>query len=314
MNRRFSIFLKFLTRQNKLRTFLLFFLIAALFWILMQLGKTYVYTFKVPVSYQNLPPEYYKGFLPNDTVSVKLRLSGFKILRYKMLKPTLNIDVQKSGMLDKHLWHTTNHLSKIEALFDENTHIISVSPKRLSLKIKAVHKKQVPVYPDVSITFKAGFKNKQKAVWQPDSLWLFGQPAVLDTIVQVRTKTYRFDKINHDIDKKLIVKPIKGVKFNTESIRYRLPVSEIIEDTLNLPVTILDKPAHSRVLLFPKKIKLKFKVFKENYKRIKPEDFQVAISFRSNSKYWVPKLIKHPASTFDFSFTPDKISYLIKQQ
>ena len=312
MNRRFSIFIKFLTRQNKFRTFLLFFLIAALFWLLMQLGKSYVYTFKVPVRYHNLPANYYKGFLPNDTLSVKLKLSGFKILHYKMSKPTLNIDIQKSGLLDKHLWKTTKHLSTIQALFDENTHIISVLPEKLSLKIKAVHKKQVPVNPNVSITFKAGFKNKQKAVWQPDSLWLFGQPAILDTITQIRTKTYRFNKIDHDLDKKLIVKPIKGVKFNTESIRYRLPVSEIIEDTLSLPVTILNKPAHTRVLLFPEKIKLKFKVFKEDYKRIKPEDFLVAVRYRYNSKYWIPKLIKYPAGTFDFNFTPDKISYLIK--
>ena len=140
MNHRFSIFINFLTRHNKFRTFLLFFLIAALFWILMQLGKNYVYTFKVPVSYQNLPANYYKGFLPNDTLSVKLKLSGFKILRYKMSKLTLNIDVQKSGMLDKHLWYATKNLSKIETLFDENTHIISVSPEKLSLKIKAVQK------------------------------------------------------------------------------------------------------------------------------------------------------------------------------
>ena len=313
MNHRFSIFLKFLTRQNKFRTFLLFFLISALFWVLMQLGKSYVYTFKVPVSYQNLPVNYYKDFLPNDTLSVKLKLSGFKILRYKISKPVLKIDVQKNGLLDKHLWNTTKHLSRIQGLFDENTRIISVSPEELSLQIKAVHKKQVPVYPDVSITFKAGYKNKQKAVWQPDSLWLFGQPDILDTITKVHTKTYRFDKIDHNIDKKLIVKPIEGVKYNTQSIHYRLPVSEIIEDTLSLPMTILDKPTHTRVLLFPEKIKLKFKVYKEKYKHLNPEDFQIAVDYHSKAKYWVPKLIKYPEGTFDFSFTPDKISYLIKQ-
>ena len=313
MNHRFSIFLKFLTRQNKFRTFFLFFLISALFWVLMQLGKSYIYTFKVPVLYQNLPTNYYKDFLPNDTLSVKLELSGFKILRYKMSKPVLKIDVQKSGLLDKHLWNTTKHLSTVQALFDEGTRIVSISPEALSLQIKAVHKKQVPVYPDVSLSFKSGFKNKQKAVWQPDSLWLFGQAAIIDTITQVRTKTYRFDEIEHDIDKELAVKPIKGVKFNTKKIHYKLPVSEIIEDTLSLPITILDKPAHNKVLLFPEKIKLKFKVYKEQYKHLKPKDFQIVVNYHSKLKYWMPKLIKHPEGTFDFSITPDKISYLIKQ-
>ncbi len=312
MNRRFRIFFKFLTTHNKFRSFLFFFLISTLFWLLMQLSKNYEYTFKVPVTYVNLPDKYYKGFLPNDTLSVKMAISGFKILHYKLVKPSLTIDVQKSGLIQGKVWKVKAHLSQIRSEFDEISRILSVEPAQLSLHIKAVHKKQVPVEPLVIVNFKPGFKNKRDAEIKPDSIWLYGQPAILDTITQVETKAYRFKEVDKTIDKSLKIKHINGIKFNKTSVRYRLPVSEIIEDTISLPVQIKGKPAKVKVLLFPGKVKLKFKVFKETFKNIKSGDFRVEVVYRPELKYWVPKLVKRPVDVFDFNIQPDKITFLIK--
>ncbi len=167
---------------------MLFFLISALFWLLMQLSKTYEYTVKVPVLYTNLPPQYYKGFLPNDTLSVKINLSGFKILHYKISKPVLKLDVQKSGLLQENVWDVNKHLMQIRKLFGKSGRILSVNPVVLELNIKAVHKKQVPVQSNVFVDYKPGFKNLGFATLQPDSIWVFGQPEVLDTIEEVKTK------------------------------------------------------------------------------------------------------------------------------
>ncbi len=312
MNHKFSIFFNFFIRHNKIRAFAVFFFISALLWIMMQLSKTYHYNLKVPVLYQNLPSQYYKGFLPKDTLSITLKLSGFKILHYKISKPVLKINVQKDKLIHQRVWKTDKHFSDIQALFDENVHIISISPEKLNIQIKSVHKKKVPVYPDVKISFKAGFKNKEKAKWQPDSLWIFGQPGAIDTINKIYTKVYEFKKIAHTIDKKLKLKELEGIKYNTNQIRYHLPVSEIIEDTISLPLTIINKPASVKVFLFPKKIKLKFKVFKEQYKQLKPNDFMVIVRYQPELKNWKPELLKYPDGIFDIRFKPDKISYLIK--
>ncbi len=106
---------------------------------------------------------------------------------------------------------------------------------------------------------------------------------------------------------------MNGVKFNKTSIVYRLSVSEIIEDAISLPVKISGKPAKVNVLLFSKRIKLKFKVLKETYKNLKSEDFRVEVVYNPKLNTWTPKLVKHPVDVFDFSIKPVKISFLIKQ-
>ena len=279
----------------------------------MQLSKTYEYTFKVPVFYTNLPDQYYKGFLPNDTLSVKMQLSGFKILHYKLVKPSLKIDVQKSGLLQGKVWKAKEHLSQIRLIFDEISGIVSVEPGELTLHIKAVHKKKVPVMPLVFIEFKPGFINKRKASIMPDSVWVYGQPAVLDTIKRVITETLRLKDVDKNIDKKLRIRTLTGVKFNKTYVRYRLQVSEIIEDTIRLPVKISGNPKNIEILLFPRKVELKFKIFKEVYKNLKPEDFKVEVMYQPEMSYWIPKLVKHPVDMFDYQIKPDKISFLIKQ-
>ena len=310
MNRRFY---QFLITRNKFRSFLLFFFISTLFWLLMQLSKTYEYTFKVPVSYTNLPDQYYAGFLPNDTLFVKMSLSGFKILRYKLVKPSLKIDVQKSGLLQGKVWQVKKHLSQIRSIFDEISRIVSINPEQLSLHIKAVHKKKVPVEPLVFIEFKQGFINKQKARIIPDSILIYGQPAVLDTIKQVETEVLRMKDVDKNIDKTLKIIPLNGVKFNKNYVNYNLVVSEIIEDTMNLPVKISGKPKNVEILLFPRNVQLKFKVFKEVYKNLNPEDFRIEVRYQPELPYWVPKLVKHPVDVLDYQIKPDKISFLIKQ-
>ena len=279
----------------------------------MQLSKTYEYTFKVPVFYTNLPDQYYKGFLPSDTLFVKMQLSGFKILRYKLTKPSLKIDVQKSGLLQGKVWIAKEHLSQIRLIFDEISGIVSVEPGELALHIKAVHKKKVPVVPLVFAEFKPGFINKRKARIIPDSVWVYGQPAVLDTIRQVTTEVLRLKDVKKGIVKKLRIRPVTGVKFNKTYVRYRMSVSEIIEDTLGLRVEISGKPKNVEVLLFPPKVELKFKVFKEAYKNIKQEDFKVEVMYQPEIPQWVPKLVKHPVDVFDYQIKPEKISFLIKQ-
>ena len=279
----------------------------------MQLSKTYEYTFKVPVSYVNLPKQYYKGFLPNDTILVKMKLSGFKVIRYEISKPVLKLDVQKTELLQGKAWKVTDHLSKIREIFDEISRIVSVEPGQLKLQIKAVHKKQVPVKPLVSYEFKQGFKNKKEAELEPDSVWVYGQSAVLDTIKEVKTKTYNFIKVDKDIDFQVELVQLNEVKYNTNSVRYRMPVSEIIEDTMTLPVEISGKPAKINIFLFPKKINLKYKVYKEAYKNLKSGDFLIEVAYNPALKSWKPKLVKHPIEVFDYSIKPEKISFLIKQ-
>jgi len=314
MNNRIRIFLNFLLKNNKLRSFLLFFTISTVLWLSSQMSKNYQYTFKVPVVYSNLPPRYYKGFLPNDTLQITVQMSGYQLLKNKISKHQFYLDVQKNKLINTESWVPKKFHNQISNLFGSQIKILNISPESLSFKMKSVNKKHLPVRPDIELTYLPGFKNKRHPKIKPDSIWVYGENEILDTLHFVKTRHYVISNIKNNINKTLMLKKIDGLKFNKNKVQLIIPVSEIVEKTISLPVDIKGAPKAETILLFPKKIKLNFKYFKNEYKNFNTNDFRVEVFYNPKKKLWFPKLSKKPSYAFGFVFQPDTITYLIKQK
>ncbi len=277
------------------------------------MGRTYVYTFKIPVQYNHLPDRFYKGFLPHDTIMVQVKTNGYLILKNELEPSVFTLDIKKNNLLFQKKWQPEKFKYQINALLGERVQIISIKPKTILFRIKAVHKKKVPVTADVLIHFKPGFKNRSKAILKPDSIWIYGEKPTIDTISIVKTRHYDIKDVGKNVSKMMKIKKLAGVKYNFDRVSYQLPVDEIIENTITLPVAVIGAPKNLKILLFPKKIKLKYKIFKNKFKQIAPSDFQVRVSYNPKQNQWQTYLGRHPKGTFDFSISPDKISYLIKK-
>ncbi len=313
MNQGFNTILNFFMRNNKLRTFVFFFLVSSLLWIASQLTKNYYYTFKLPIVYQHLPDAYYKGFLPNDTLLVTIKTSGYQIIKNKISKPELKIDVQKHHLLKSHQWQPVNFKNKIQNLLGNNSQIINLNPKKIPFKIHHVSKKHVPVYPDINLNFKPGFKNTKPAEISPDSIWIYGNKNIIDTIKQLKTRHYDIKNLDRDLDMTLELIKIDGSKYNTDKINYHIPVSEIIEGETEVKLKVKGAPEHFTILLFPEKIKLKYKYFKDHSSVIEPRTFTAIVQYQPKQKYWQPIITTKPDKIFDLHILPNKINYLIKQ-
>jgi len=313
MNNRIKIFLNFLLKHNKLRTFLLFFVISSSLWLTSQMSKKYVYSFKIPVIYTNLPSQYYKGFLPNDTLQISLKTTGYQILKHKVIPSKLELDIQKYRLIDTQSWQPEKFKDLIFELFDYQGNILKITPSIINFRIKAVQKKQLPVKADLHLQYAPGFKNKKALILKPDSIWVYGDRQILDTLNFVATRHYVMSNIKKDVNKTLTLKKIERIKFNTNKVRIKIPVSEIVEESITLPVKIKGAPINANVLLFPEKIRLNYKFFKDDYKNLNHNDFRVEVTYNPKQKQWQTKLTKRPAKAFDFVIQPDKITYLIKQ-
>ncbi len=265
------------------------------------------------MSYTNLPDQYYKGFLPNDTLKVKARISGYQILKNKMDPPHFILDIQKNGLIKSHQWQPPAFKNQIKQLFGNHISIIDIWPQTVKFNVKAVHQKKVPVVPDVDLSFKPGFAPKSKALIEPANVWVYGKQDILDTLQFVTTRHYDIKNIGKNVSKKLTIKKIDGLKYNKEVVLYKMPVSEIVENRIMLPVVVSGKPANVNLLLFPDKIKLKYKFFKNDFEAIDTNAFRLKVQYDLSKKHWKVKLDKHPKDIFEVQIIPNQVNYLIKQ-
>ncbi|PKP22547.1 MAG: hypothetical protein CVU05_03350, partial [Bacteroidetes bacterium HGW-Bacteroidetes-21] len=80
--------IRFVTRkkavkfERKLLTFLVFFFISAFIWLFNALHKEYTTEVTIPVYYKNVPNEFIPHSYSKNTISVRIRASGYRMLTF----------------------------------------------------------------------------------------------------------------------------------------------------------------------------------------------------------------------------------------
>jgi len=319
MNSRLSVFFNFLLKNNKLRSFLFFFLVSLLLWLLSQLSKNYYYTLKVPVIYYNFPADTYSDIAHVDTLKVRIKASGYQIIGLRIKKNVLKFDVKKHDLIRKKIWYpkTLKNQIQYEVTGFSNT-ILNISPDTIYFKENDWNKKKLPIRPQFDITYKPGYKNTEKYTLLPAFVWVFGSQENLDTLRFINTKNYHFDKVSVDVDRDLELLIPSDLKSNIKKTHFHLPVDQFLEDTLTLPVQIINFPKNQKIIIFPDKALVKYKLFSKDYKRLSPDDFKLVVDYNKKIKTedeWrlVPQLIKYPDVIFDYQISPKNIAFLIKK-
>ncbi len=288
-------------------------MISVLLWLGSQLAKTYTHVFNVPVVYKNLPKKYYKGFLPNDTLYVKARLTGYRILKNKIAPPVFYLDVQNNDLINEQQWTPFTYKNQISELLGGDNRIVTITPELIHFDIRAVDKKKLPVVADVDLSFKPGFAPVKQAELKPDSVWAYGSSRVLDSLTQVTTRHYDINNIGKNVSKRLTIKKINGVKFNVNEVAYNLPVSEIIEGQTQVKLYVKKLPSGLNIILLPETVTVKYKYFKSDLDQINLNSLKVSVFYKPQKKYWKIVLDRPVNGIFDVQFIPEKVSYLIKQ-
>jgi hypothetical protein len=319
MSKKINYFINFLLRNNKLHTFVLFFLLSAFLWFVSQMGKTYRYGLSVPVYYNNLPQDMLINPEMPDSLYLKIQASGYQILKNKILKPSIEIDYNKIHPDDKNQWQPVKNLHIIKEQLGNELIILQVSPETLKIVQQNNGKKQVPVSVRVSVHYKQGYKNSDTAQVTPDKIWIFGTSGSLKNIDTVYSKTYTFDKVDKDIDFNATLVIPEGVKTNIRKVRYHLPVSMFVEDMQKIDLRAVHVPASYTLIPFPGKVTVKFKVFKKDYGKINKNDFDVIIDYNNRfmegkDTLLYVKPVKYPKQIFDLQILPEKIAFLLKKQ
>jgi len=287
-------------------------------WMFSQLSKNYVYTLKIPVFYDNFPADTYKNSVTPDTLTVKTKASGYQIIGFKMKPPALRIDVDKNNLIKRKFWIPENFKNRIQRQLGVSNTIIQIIPDTVFFKKKNGYKKKLKVAPRVEVNFKQGFKNTAKAELVPAFVWVFGDDKILDTIQLIKTKAYDFKNVENNISEDLKLEIPSGIKTNIDKVHYRLMVDQFLEDTLKLPLQVKNLPSGKKIIIFPDKVLLKFKIFSKDYKKLKESDFKVMADYKKRQKKgddWVliPQVEKYPGVIFDYQIIPHKIAFLIKE-
>ncbi|BAO77730.1 CdaR family protein [Winogradskyella sp. PG-2] len=291
----------YLKRKN-VKRFSIFFVIATVFLIFSKLSTEYKQTIKLKVKLVNLEDEI---ILQNDslnTISAYIETKGFSLLplMFKDYKDIiLDVKTDVTSIPNQFVFDVQKHQFLIEGQLGESYKLLSVKPDTLLLSYSKSESKLVPITLNSEISYAIGYDLKGNFEFNCDSVKIVGAKDQIDEISSIDTELLELKEVNTDISEtiKLNTSEYDAIEIFPKFVSIKGEIARFTEGTVEVPVTLINKPNGLDINYFPKTVSLSYYVDLDNYNSIRSTDFSVVCDYlgiEDNQTFFVPKISKKP--------------------
>lgn len=304
--------------KKKVKLFLLFLLLASIFWILTKFGREFTASMVATVNYKDLPETATLAKNNPSEINYDLTANGFEILFYKFKKPALDIRVEDYYSKEKDSFTIPrNELQrKLSGNFNKYMEIKNISPDQLNVRLDPIVLKKVIVEAKTDISFKDGFKPIERFILKPDSITISGPRGVLEKIDTIYTEVVSLRNIEKNISENVRVQSPSEevVALNPKEVNFQWPVAEFSQGQYTLPIEVINLPPGIELKLVPERITVSFDIAVNDFAAVSPDSFRVICDYskrHQDESFMLPTLAKMPNGAVNIVFEPKKIDYFI---
>jgi hypothetical protein len=314
--------------DRRIVIFTIFIAISSLLWLMNSLSKDYITDIDCPIEFYNYPDSYV--MVDDIPGSVKLQVSGrgFTLLKYTIGSIALpfNIDLQSYFSTNEDnpqniefQYYVSSKKEAMERFLNDEIKVLDVNPQILKLKFDKLHEKTVKVTPTLELKYKAQYRQKEEPNTKPDSVIVKGPESVLDTITTIYTDPILGDDIHSNQSFKVKLKSPDQCNLSARQVNVNIAVEQYTENTIEVPIRIINKPDSVSLSIFPDKIRITYLVSFQNFQIVKASDFQPAIDYRQISAQNDPQelnvnLLYVPEEVQVTRYWPQKSRFIIKEK
>ena len=307
--------------NKKLNVFGLFFLMTFLFLGLTKLSKKYSDDITLDITYVNLPKH---KILTLDSIpkcSAIVSAYGFNLMLFHLKKQSIQVDFNHDVFVKDctYIWLPNKYKHKILGQLGNSAEVISFNLDTIKFPFETLAVKKVPVVLNSKVTFKSGYDILNHFIIKPDSVNIIGSVSDISEITNVETEPLNLKNVLDTINKMLLIKKLDNnkVTFSVDEVNISAKVEKFTEGTLEIPISIVNKPLEVSINYFPKMIAVTYDVSLNNFKNIKPMDFRLECDFseieNTDNAFFVPKLVKSPDLVKNVRLKQNRVEFIIMQ-
>lgn len=312
---------KMLKTNLKLRMFSGFLLLAILFWLLINLSKTYTNEILFNVRYVDLPSDKEIQNTPPSEITASVESTGFNLLKLMVNTNTLDVDISnlayKNGSMFYYL--PNRHLFEISSQLNVGARVDKFKLDTIFIDLGSNVSKRIPVKLNTNIEFKVGYNFTDEFLVMPDSVTILGPESIVDSITELNTQLLELTDVSEDISTTLQLDQNNSSKISlsTSEVTVKAEVDKFTEGTFTLPFKVLNTPEDVSIATFPSEVDVIYQIGLSNFKKITANDFEVycdfAYSKENGLNYLVPKITTVSGLITNVKIVPDKIEFLIQK-
>ncbi len=254
-----------------------------------------------------------------ESITLRVRDYGFNLARYRLLPPSLKIDLENARVEGGQLIYNLEQekpliVNQLNLDFDELAFL--QNNLRVNYEQKAV--KTVDVRSNIGLSFAVGYSALEEMKLEPDTVRISGPSAILDTLTEVRTENLSIENINSDLKGtvKIDKSGLERVTLFQDEVNYYLRTDKFTEGRIEVPVELQNVPPGNNIVIFPKEVVVFYQVSLNDFGKIKPTAFKVVVDFRNEiprDGYLLAQVVQKPALVNNARLSENRIQFVVKR-
>lgn len=283
--------------------------IAVLFFILTKLSKNYTSNISYKINYTAIPENKIPSKPLIDKLDITVNTSGFNLLSSEIFRNN-EINIPLENFQNKNVILTNENLPYINGLLKNGYEAIRVHPDTIPLYFSPKASKVVDVKLLSEISFESQFDAVEDIIIKPRTVNISGAENALKDINSWPTDTLKLSKLKKTIEGKISLKDPGQLKLEIQpkEVNYLQVVEEYTEAVVSAPVKVINQPANTDIIIFPKKVELRYNVGLSNYEKSLKNPYEIVADFKDinlnehktidlkliNAPYFIKKHKIHP--------------------
>ncbi len=263
-------------------TFLVFFALAAGFWVLNRMQTKLSRELEIPISLKEVPLSYaVRSVHLQDTIRLRVEDLGFQHIRYDIngFAPiVLPLRYDKSNA--PYLALNKGELKQeIAARLSPTAVVLRQSVESYHLDLEARRKKIVPVELVADLNVASGYTITKKTII-PDSMVVYGEHSVLDTLNSLKTVALESDELTSSLNQKLSLLLPYGVHSSAEEVLVDVEVEELTEQVFTCPIRKLNVPLGLNLIALPSNVTIRMTLPRSYHSDLREADIIPTINYQ----------------------------------
>lgn len=298
---------------------LLSLLLAFIIWLLHSLSLQYSVFFEYNVELISSLEGRSRTAASEDVLIVRGRSEGYYIMRQRIgRRKTIRVTAPANALVykggDVFSVNCESIKSNIVEALGGSVELEFIASESLDFNFPRIASKRVPVAPKTSISFSPQYMPLGRIELRPDSVEIYGDARLLETVDSVMTETISVSGVDGPIQGICSLVPIRRVEFSEDDIFYSLNVVRYIEESVDIPVTSVGVPEGKDLIVLPSTVRLTFRrVFSGT--RYTGDSFVLAVDYadyiNTIDSELVPELVKRPEGIISWQMFPRYVDCIL---
>ncbi|MBC7914717.1 MAG: YbbR-like domain-containing protein, partial [Pyrinomonadaceae bacterium] len=264
--------------RRKVSVFLSCLLLAVFIWLFFALANDYEYNINAKLNFTNPPLNKAYHLLQDDTVTLKVKGTGWSLVFSKLKMTSKKVDVSLKNLNSVNYIRVSSQLRDINLLFGSNQKVVSIHPDTLFFDFTKRITKRVPIKLLYKLSFKQAFGISGVVRIEPATVIVTGAAEDLKGINFWRTDSLTLSDVSSSVNARVSFQ--KGSKNNVDVypkfVKVKFPVDEFTEKVFDIPIEISNNPG-KEVKIIPEKARITVLASLGSFAKIQRDSIKVSV-------------------------------------